>query len=212
MAGQLNYATNPFIVNNWALQGTNATNAELSEQVNSIQADLNNLKTMVVYDSKTVKTNNLGAYTANGPVSVFSPLSLSNVGITINDQVLSAGLTIPNDVMFSTIQVSSIKAATGGFSTITVIGDITYGGSLIHNSDARLKQNIRPYEFDADAVLRGLNPVRYNFADGREEIGLLAQDVLKVVPECVSAGPDGILGVDYAKLVVVLLKIIKDKI
>ena len=213
MAGQLNYATNPFVVNNWSAQGTNSGVNSLTAQVNAIQADLNNLKTMVVYDSKMVKADNLKAYTANGTVSILSPMSLSNVGLTINGQGVTGGsATTSNQLAFSTFQVSSFTATTAAFSTITVQGDITYGGNLIHTSDARLKQNIRPYEIDSDAVLRGLNPVRYNWANGREEIGLLAQEVQQVAPDCVSAGPDGVLGVDYAKLVVVLLKILKDKI
>jgi len=212
MAGLLNYATNPFVINNWSAQGTNAAANSLTAQVNAIQADLNNLKTMVVYDSKMVKTNNLSAYTANGSISILSPMSFSNVGLTVNGQTVTGGGSTSNQTSFSTFQVSSFTGFAATFSTITVQGDITYGGNLIHTSDARLKQNIRPYEIDSDSVLQGLNPVRYNLADGREEIGLLAQDVLKVVPECVSAGPDGTLGVDYAKLVVVLLKILKDKI
>ena len=207
MAGQLNYATSPFIVNNWALQGNSNV---MTSQVTSLQNDVRNLKSMVAYDTKTVKADNISAYTAGGSISILSPMSLTNVGLTINGQPITGAAS--NQSNYQTLNVSSLTGFTATFSTLTVVGDITYGGNLIHTSDARLKQNIRPYEIDSDAVLRGLNPVRYNLANGREEIGVLAQDVLGFAPECVSKGPDGILGVDYAKLVVVLLKILKDKI
>jgi len=221
----LNYATNPFVVNNWSQPSSTDTVSILTNTVQSLQNDVRNLKAMVAYDSKTVKADNVASYTAGSAINILSPMSFSNVALTVNGYTVTGGVnslenysTIMSlDQTFSTITsldatFSTMTSLDATFSTITVSNDITYGGNLIHTSDARLKQNIRPYTFDSDAVLAGLNPVRFMWSDGREDIGLLAQDVQAVVPECVSVGSDGNLGVDYAKLVVVLLKILREKI
>ena len=77
-------------------------------------------------------------------------------------------------------------------------------------SDARLKasiESITPAE--ALTIANALQPVRYNWRDqeargeGRE-MGLIAQDVQAVAPEVVGENSDGMLSLDYAKLVAVL--------
>lgn len=201
----LNYATNPFVVNDWSQPVNSGDVGALSNTVTSIQRDLRNLKSMISFDSKTVLCDNLKSYTAGGNISVLSPLVMSNsASLTINGQLVRGGA---GSSVGSNLYVSSL-----GAGSLVVDGDITYGGNLIHTSDRRLKEDIRPLELDCDRVLAGLNPVRFRWGDGREDIGLLAQDVAAVCPECVSVGAGGVLGVDYAKLVVVLLGILKGKI
>lgn len=204
----LNYATNPFVTNNWSQPSSTDSVAILSNAVLSLQNDVRNLKAMVVYDSKTLKTNNMASYTAGSAINVLSPMSFSNIALTVNGYTVSGNTSNTN----TSINYSTITSLDAMFSTISVGNDITYGGNLIHTSDARLKQNIQPFTFDSERVLSGLNPVRFTWSDGREDIGLLAQDVQAVVPECVSVGADGNLGVDYAKLVVVLLKILRERV
>lgn len=100
-------------------------------------------------------------------------------------------------------------AARSNALTLLKNGDLTIAGTLTQNSDERLKENIRAYEQGLEAIL-GLNPVRYQFRtnNGRpdgEHIGLLAQDVLKILPELVREGEDGYLSVSYANLTAVLI-------
>jgi len=65
------------------------------------------------------------------------------------------------------------------------------GGPWTDTSDARIKDRVRDYTAGLDAI-RALRPVRYHFgaATGRdvdrEHIGLVAQDVEPVMPECVT--------------------------
>lgn len=201
----LNYATNPFVINDWS-QPVNAGDVgSLSNTVTAIQRDLRNLKSMISFDSKTVLADNLKSYSAGGNISVLSPMVLSNSAtLTINgQQVIGGGGSVGSNLYVSTL----------GAGSLVVDGDITYGGNLIHTSDRRVKEDIRPLELDSARVLAGLNPVRFRWLEGgREDIGLVAQEVAEVCPECVSVGPGGVLGVDYAKLVVVLLKILKEKL
>ena len=62
------------------------------------------------------------------------------------------------------------------------------------SSDARIKDNIRP----VGLLYNGLPVYAFNFKGGSPTtIGLLAQDVAKVMPQAVSRGPHGLLQVNY---------------
>jgi len=84
----------------------------------------------------------------------------------------------------------------------------------IQTSDARLKTNIRPLRYGLKEVML-LQPVRYNWIDqpnGADKIGLIAQDVRKVVPEVVVGDESKEnLGMNYAELVPVLINAIKEQ-
>lgn len=80
---------------------------------------------------------------------------------------------------------------------------------LTHASDQRLKDNIAPLT-EALRKVRALRGVSYTMkADGTAQIGLIAQEVLHVVPEAVS-NVTGTMGVQYGNLVGLLVEAIKD--
>jgi hypothetical protein len=100
----------------------------------------------------------------------------------------------------------------------TVAADANGVLVLATPSDARLKRDIAPLDASVDvlAALAGLHPVSYSWDTGQErvraygsrrEIGLLAQDVERVVPEVVSVGADGFKSVDYARLTALLVAV-----
>jgi hypothetical protein len=100
-----------------------------------------------------------------------------------------------------------------------VIGNILATGTITP-SDYRYKKNIQPLE-NALAKLQQLNGVTYemnrqafpewNFEDTRQ-YGLIAQEVEKVFPEMVKTiDTKGYKGVDYVKLIPVLLEGIKEQ-
>lgn len=63
-------------------------------------------------------------------------------------------------------------------------------------SDVRLKQDVQPL-----GAAAGLPLYAFKYLDDDTEyVGVMAQDVLKVRPDAVSAGPDGFYRVNYAKL------------
>lgn len=73
------------------------------------------------------------------------------------------------------------------------------GGIGAFFSDARMKDNI----IEVGALHNGQKVYAYNFkGDPRTQIGLMAQEVLKIHPEAVSMHSSGMLMVDYAKAVV----------
>jgi hypothetical protein len=104
-----------------------------------------------------------------------------------------------------------------GAYAMSVLGSIWANG-VTYASDERFKQNITPITSPLQKLLQ-LNGVEYdmkkdafqknNFAHGRQ-IGLLAQNVEKLVPEAVSENADGYKGVDYAKLVPLLVEAMKE--
>jgi uncharacterized membrane protein len=84
----------------------------------------------------------------------------------------------------------------------------------IQTSDATLKTNIAPSPYGLNEVLQ-LNPVQYNWKDtpeGKKEVGLLAQEVLKLIPEAVVVPDDGsAMGMKYSELIPVLIKAIHEQ-
>lgn len=80
----------------------------------------------------------------------------------------------------------------------------------IQTSDRRLKQNITPLKYGLDEVLK-LRPVSYSWKSdpSSKKIGLIAQDVNKIVPEVVSDGE--YLGMNYGELVPVLISAIQEQ-
>ena len=92
-------------------------------------------------------------------------------------------------------------------------------GGIPSSSDERLKSNIKQLTnvLDKIEVLRGVTfdwnktAEAIGVADGRKQIGVLAQDVESVYPELVVTMPDnGYRAVDYAKLTAVLIEAVKE--
>jgi hypothetical protein len=94
-------------------------------------------------------------------------------------------------------------------------------------SDERLKERVSdlPYGLSDATLLRPVSyywrqdctssdtSTIYNLQDrlgSQKEIGLVAQEVQNIIPEVVGENSDGMLSLDYAKLVPVLLKALKD--
>jgi hypothetical protein len=99
-------------------------------------------------------------------------------------------------------------------SSGTLVGSITYNGSLtLYNttSDQRLKTNI------VDAPSGNIDSIKirsFNWvADGsHQEYGMVAQELLEVAPYAVyqPKNSDEMMGVDYSKLVPMMIKEIQD--
>ncbi len=126
---------------------------------------------------------------------------------------IGIGTTDPS----ATLEVSGDARVTGiltvGSSSLTFddAGHFTATGDLIDNSDIKLKTNIQPLENSLEKVnqLRG---VSYDSVDIEKDncIGVIAQEVEEVYPEFVSEGEEGIKGVDYSKMVAVLIEAVKE--
>ena len=104
-----------------------------------------------------------------------------------------------------------------GSSTITALtldmsaaGAATFNDNVTAYSDERLKDNIETLEDGLDKVeqLRGVTYTR----NEKENIGVIAQEVEKILPEIVLTADDemGTKSVDYSRLTAVLIEAVKD--
>ena len=97
-------------------------------------------------------------------------------------------------------------------TSLTVVGDVIAFGSP---SDITLKENIKPIESALDKVSK-LQGVTFNWKksdsilDIKEDIGFIAQDVQKVLPELVKENKDGILSMRHQGIAPILLEAIKE--
>jgi hypothetical protein len=92
---------------------------------------------------------------------------------------------------------------------LDVVGSIWATGNITMESDATTKQNIRPID-DALLIVNAMTGVRYTKRETQDEkIGLVAQDVQKVLPQVVSEN-DGLLGINYPSIVGLLVQAIKE--
>ena len=93
--------------------------------------------------------------------------------------------------------VNSQNAASGNFMN----GLMGLGSAAIYRSDERLKENIKKI----GSLENGLNLYSYNYKDGYDlpegkQVGVMAQEVEKVIPEAVITENDGFKSVNYALL------------
>ncbi len=149
--------------------------------------------------------------------------SYGDVGIGVYGGELRLQNDIPNGkVSMGVLEATGTytelaKAERNGAFAFAVLGSLWVNGTS-YASDERFKQNIAPINNPLEKLLQ-LKGVEYemktgefaknNFQQGRQ-IGLLAQNVEQVIPEAVSER-DGYKGVDYAKLVPLLIEAVKEQ-
>ncbi len=94
---------------------------------------------------------------------------------------------------------------------LTVTGDVN-ANSFVYSSDRRLKENIKTVE-NALSKTRKLEGVSFHWKkNGKKSLGLIAQDVEKILPELVSTNnEDGLKSVEYGNIVALLIESIKDQ-
>ena len=91
-------------------------------------------------------------------------------------------------------------------------GHFTATGDITSSSDIRLKTNIKTLTNSLDKVLqmRGVEYDRIDLED-KHQIGLIAQEVEKVVPEFVSVGDDDMKSVSYGNITALLIEAVKEQ-
>ena len=107
------------------------------------------------------------------------------------------------------LRASSVYLENGDQISNANSGTIVFSGNITVSSDMRLKDNIKPLGDTMIDILK-LDGKSYT-RDGRDEIGLLAQDVQLVYPELVSEDANGMLSVNYQALSAILINGIKDQ-
>jgi hypothetical protein len=113
----------------------------------------------------------------------------------------------------------SYYATIGRADGYSLVGNgAVYASSFIYSSDKRLKENIQPLD-KGILTLMQLNPVSFTWKKdidtlhaGQNDIGFIAQDVEKIVPEVVQTdGKTGYKTIDYPRLVPILVQAIQEQ-
>lgn len=107
----------------------------------------------------------------------------------------------------NTINYGIYRAGAGSLTFDTTNGNLTVSGNVTAYSDIRLKTNIKTLESALDKVLQ-LRGVSYTKA-GTPEIGVIAQEVEKIIPEVV-CNTGEYKAVAYGNLVALLIEAIKE--
>lgn len=173
----------------------------------------------------------------NGSVAM-APLQFSNaLGLTkislykgaygdVGIGVYGGEMRLQNDIPNGKISMGVIettgsytelaKAERGGPFAFSILGSLWVNGTT-YASDGRFKKNIEPLQESLEKVLQ-MQGVSYQMKadefptahfDTATQVGLIAQDIEKIVPEVVTEGPTGYKAIDYAKLVPLLIESIK---
>jgi hypothetical protein len=145
-------------------------------------------------------------------------VAANNTAVIGNADIVQVyfGANADNDAFSATLNAKGLVLENGesitnaSNNTIAVTADTTtFSGNVTVSSDMRLKDNILPLGSTMTNILK-LDGKSYT-RDGREEIGLLAQDVQLVYPELVSEDVNGMLSVNYQALSAILINGVKDQ-
>ena len=121
--------------------------------------------------------------------------------------------------------ISGSSTSTGSFGHLVIAKDAHIGEDVLadgdvvayNSSDIRLKDNIQVIQGSLDKI-DGIRGVEFDWNEkspgwARErghDVGVIAQEVEKVLPEVVVKRKSGYLGVDYKRLVPLLIESVKE--
>lgn len=173
----------------------------------------------------TVNAVMMNYSTLTGSTIRASILSLSTLTVSsINGALPGTGafstLALSSLNVVSTITASSITVTTGNVGigttpsyTLHVQGAIYASGNITALSDQRYKQNIVRLDRSLDTIssLSGYSYTRTDYQPGIRQIGLLAQEVNKVLPEAVSYDTiNDIYSLNYGCLIAPVIEAVKE--
>jgi hypothetical protein len=159
----------------------------------------------------------------------YAGLNFADLGYIFanNTNALLIAHAIDKPIVFSTNELERMRIASGGnigIGTTTPeytldVNGIIRGSNVTVPSDIRYKTNITPIDSALLKVskLKGVyfdfNRSAYpkkNFPEGKQ-IGLIAQDVEKVLPEVVNTDKEGYKSISYDKITALLIEAIKEQ-
>ena len=162
--------------------------------------------------------NIIGGGSVSSASLVGTALSVSGISTFSNGPVL-IGTGTSTGTVDQDLQVIGSAYISGGLgvgvTNNTTAGNIVVSGTVTANSDARLKTNVKTIDNALEKVL-SLRGVEYDRIDtGDHQIGLIAQEVEKIIPQVVypkQPAPDyETKSVSYQNIVGLLIEAIKEQ-
>ena len=146
------------------------------------------------------------ALTISGNSVSGNTLTNANLNFNVGDSGSTQAMTILNNgnVAIGTADPGAYKLYING-------GGYLNDSAWTYASDRRLKENISPLT-DSLSVISQLNPVQFDYINGgKNQLGFIAQDVQKVLPNLVEKRPDGMLGLRTDELLPVAIRAIQQQ-
>jgi hypothetical protein len=149
----------------------------------------------------------------NGNLNISNPGGDLTLGDTSRDIFIGDGVNNV-DIIFE--QNGEIRALTGktltlgqSDSNVTVATNLTVNGDVNSTSDVNLKDNIQTFTNALD-VIENIRGVSFDWKENQKpSIGVIAQELEKVLPELVTQGD--VKSVNYNGLIGVLIEAIKEQ-
>ena len=172
----------------------------------------------IVQSGDIVMANDLSITTdlsVTGTTTVGGDLSVTGSG-SISQMTVSGAVTTPSIVCTGTVTTSNINGDAAlyinGTTTVggdlSVTGSITADGNITAYSDKRLKSDIKRIE-NALEKLTSIGGYTY-MMNGMTNTGLIAQEVLEILPEAVSGSEDTKYALAYGNLMGIVVEAIKE--
>lgn len=186
----------------------------------SVSADAVDIASTYVGQTSITTLGTIGTGTWQGSVIASSYLDadtahLSDTQTFTGAKTFSSAVNITNNTASTTITTGAL-IVTGG---VGISGALNVGGDVVAyaSSDERLKNNIEIISNPIEKV-KQLKGVTWEWNENADElqqslpnVGVIAQDVEKVLPQLVHDRENGYKGVDYAKLTGLLIEAIKEQ-
>ncbi len=151
------------------------------------------------WSNPTVAPTGGNAYT---PINVGTSAQVKDGSLSVNAFIASQNASFSQKV--------NVMGSSDYSYAVNVNGSVG-AGAYFYTSDKTLKTNITPIS-GALGLVNKLQGVRFTWKkDGKESIGLIAQDVEKVFPQLVSTGDNGIKSIEYGNLIAPLIEAVKEQ-
>ena len=169
----------------------------------------------LTYDSAITDASFTNIYSTKSGVNL---KGFSNDFITLGNELNLSDVTSGNicylNYRGSTNPINEYRLCKG-ISNQSTYSDIRCG-TLYQTSDITKKNVISDLDLDkAYDLIDKCQTIIYTLKDderNKEQIGVIAQEIQEFFPEVVSADENGILAIDYSRLTVVIMKVLKDVI
>jgi hypothetical protein len=151
----------------------------------------------------TVKVNYTGV--------IYHAIETTATGGEPDNGILFYGSAVNAGMLYVDATFITAPTAFGKHTYLDHNGNLTIIGNITAFSDNRFKKNIKVIDCALEKVnqLSGYTFDRVDMDAGRQT-GVIAQEVLAVLPEAVSENADGIYSVAYGNMVGLLIESIKE--
>jgi len=162
----------------------------------------------------------------NGIITIQSNLKVENTINTIgkiiigqsNNETIDYSLYVNSNAKFNNkVIIGNIINSYEGLPLMTeyplnIYGNIGITGNIFTTSDERIKTNIKTIDNSLEKIIkcRGVSFNYINNSNNKEEYGVIAQEIEKIIPEIVETNRYGYKNVNYLSIIGYLIEAIKD--